>query len=551
MATGTRGATKTVKVAGRRPDTDAPAGDGHRDRMLAYILKAETPASRQIEDPFAVMYGEGLALEPPLDPERLLLLADESAPHGACLDAKADDTVGRGWTLEPTKTAGADPANPAEAPDEGDDSAATPSGTADTTIAGDDADEAVTALEETLEGLTPDYTFAELLWAAAWESDAIGWASWEMVNASNGKLGAIYPLPAHTLRATKDKDVFVQSLGGQVRYFARFGSGKRIDGQTGRGIDGEDQAQRRTRDDPSVDNLATEVLVFRGYSARSQRYPLPRWVSAIPAIAELTAIREFNVSFFASGGVVDRIIHVTAGDGTAAQTLADDIQEQINEAAGQAHVTLVTGGDPQSDVKVQFLTPTQGRREGQFVTRRQELLDEVLMAHKVPGYRVARAIVGALTGAGPSREMLHTYRLGTIEPKQGMLEHRLNATLFGPVGLKLQGFRWRLEDLDWDETELDLKIAQGIVDYAIGSPDEGREVMGLSATGEDAMTRHYFHGVELGSPKAGPSTGAVATLDDLRAAARDRLAARPAVAPEPAASTNGHSTEDVPATSIA
>lgn len=542
MATGTRGATKSRATKGT-------AEPEHGVKMLAYVLKAEVPESRQIEDPFVTLYGEGLALEPELDPFRLLLLADESAAHGACLDAKADDTVGRGWTLEPTGEAKADPGDPSlEDPDVApDESAATPAGgEPDATIEGPDVEAAVAELEQRLEALCPDYSFAELLWQAAWEVGAFGWSGWEMVNGNDGKLGAIYPMPGHTIRMTKDKDIFVQIVGGTTRYFVRFGSGKRIDAQTGKVLGAKDT--RGKTNDPEGTIVATEVLLFRPYSSRNKNYPLPRWVSCIPAIAELVSIREFNVSFFGSGGVVDRAIHVKAGDETAAKTLAGEVKEQIDSAAGDAHITLVTGGDKDSALTVSFLTPVAGRRDGQFNTRRAELTDEVLMAHKVPGYRIAKAIVGSLGGA-PSREMLHTYRTGTIEPIQDKLEHVLNATLFGPNGLSLEGYKWRLEDLDWDETELDLKIATGLVDSGIASPDEGREIMGLPATGDPKMALFYYKGQPIGEPRPmptgpafGASSSALAQVDAKLADIRARRAAAP--------STNGHSTEPVPTTRV-
>jgi hypothetical protein len=512
---------RSLKRAIEHPSVEPPAASQHSDRMLAFVIKAEAPPSRQLEDPFVGMYGEGLALEPTLDPERLLLLADENAAHSACLDAKADDATGRGWKLEPVKVAAPEPAA-AETIEPGVEP------TIPAAEKGQDAEAASQRLADLLEAITPEYTFSELLWQAAWERDAVGWSAWEVVRQGKN-VAAIYPLPANTLRATKDANVFVQLRGGQVAYFRRFGSDANISRKHGP-RDGE---VARPSDTPGEDD-ATEVIVFRGYSARDPRYPIPRWVAAIPAIAELTAIREYNVSFYSSGGVVDRVIHVVAADETQAKALAEDINRQIDEAEGGTHLTITTGGSTGSDVKAVFLTPTLGRRDGQFGTRRAELTEEVLMAHKVPPYRVAKAITGALTGNGPSREMLHTYRTGTVEPVQDQIESRLNQTLFGPKGLDLKGYVWRLADLDWDETELDLNIATKAVDGGIASPNEGREILGFDKSDDPAMDGHYFKGVALGQPRSAQPPGPASPAFDALEALRARRAATPQ---EPAGTT--------------
>ncbi|HEV8489033.1 MAG TPA: hypothetical protein VGQ58_04535 [Candidatus Limnocylindrales bacterium] len=495
-----------------------PSTDGRVPRMLTVVIKAAavTPESRQIEDPFITMYAEGMAIAPPLEPERLLVLAEEAAAaHGACLEAKADDTVGRGWRLEATKT-----------PDEGE---------------APDDEAKTTEIADLLESLTPEFTFQELLGQATWEREAIGWSGWEIVPSGNDPVGAIYPMRAHEIRATKTTNVWVQIVGAVTKYFGRFGTDVKVNGRTG-ALDGEDQQvgggrRRRRRNGVSVDDLATNLLLFRGYSSRTRQYAIPRWTPVIPALAELTAIREFNVSFFGSGGTVDRIVFVKSGSIDESKLIADDIRKQVEENAGKQHVSIFTGGGPDSDVIVKFLVPgaESGRRDGSFGGRRGELVEEVLMGHKVPPYRVSRAITGALGGA-PTREMLHTYRIGTIEPAQTILESRLNQTIFGKPGLNLPGYRWVLEDLDWDETELDLSIARDLVDRAIATPNDGRDITGLGRMDDHPeLDAFYYRGIPLGQmPPAGPGSPAreLASFAQFREEVEDALRA--------ATSDNGH-----------
>lgn len=523
-----------------RPDTGPPSSDAHVKRSMVYVTRASVaPAaeSAQITDPFTTLYQDGMAMEPPLDPEMLMLLAEQSVPHGACLEAKADDVVGNGWELTSASSEGTE---------------------------GDDPEEATEQINDLLEDLTPDLTFDELLWAAAYEEDAVGWSAIEVVRAENGDISALYPMPAHTVRFTKDRDVIVQMIAGTVRYFARFGSGVKVNGRTGAKA-GEDQRTGTGRPtDVSAEDAATEVIIFRGYSGRSRHYPVPRWVTAIPTVAELTAIREYNISYFASGGTVDRLIHVTAGDVAAAGVLQEAIDKELTEQAGQAHVTIVTAGDSQSKVEPHFLVPTStGEKDGSFRDRRSDLFGEVLVAHKVPPYRVAQAIAGVLTGSGPSREMLQAYRVGVVSPRQNKHAARLNATLFGQDGIDLRGYKFAFKQFTWDETDLDRALAETVVTKGLGSPNEGRAVIGLPRSEDPKMDVVYFNGVELagaaapgtpetpGDPSAStdgepegdgldelttPEGETTTPADELGAVAELRLRARELAASRPAAS---------------
>jgi PBSX family phage portal protein len=404
-----------------KPKTLRPYAD-----KLAYVVKT-TPTSRQIKDPFAALYRAGGAIEPPLPPERLLLLVEENAVHAACVKAKADDAVGRGWRLEGEEVEGYDE------------------------VAG------------ILEDITPDWTFAELLSAAAWELEAVGWAAWEVVR-QGGKVAAIYPMPAHTIRATPDPKIYVQMVGFEKREFPIFGEG----------------------DDPD----GSEIILFRYYSPRSLYYGVPKWISAIPAIAELTAIREYNVSWFASGGTADRIILVKSSSITEADELVEQVRTALRDASGRGHVSIVLSGREDTSIDVEFLSQEVGRREGQFIRRREDLIKEILIAHGVPPYRIGWAELGSLGGSAAA-EMVAAYRTGVVEPLQTIFENRLNQTLFGDKGLNLKG-RWVLEDLSFEETEMNLKMAIEGIEHGIFTPNEARQLLGWDLAESDELDRHYM-----------------------------------------------------------
>jgi hypothetical protein len=439
------------------------------------VMKAGAPRepvqSDQIEDPFIQMVTEGLVLAPPIEPEKLLGLTESNAIHSACVAAKTVDSVGHGWQYD--------------------------------RIDGE-ADEAEAKavkfeLDAVLEEITPEFTFSELLKQARWEAESVGWAAWETAREGenpDGEIVGIFPLPIHTLRAARRADKrrgsYCQIVGGETRYFVEFNSGLNVSRLTGQDL--------KTKGERS----AREVIVFRPYSYASRYYGVPEWIAAAPAIAELGAIREYNISYFDSSGLADMILHCTANDVGEAEKLSLTIERMLKEARGQGHFIVTTWGSLESKVNPVEVSRQAGQKEGHFKERREDLVKEVLIAHNTPPYRIGWAEVGSLGGSA-AREMLSAYRYGSIEPWQVIFEDRLAKTLFGKRGLNLRarGFRWVLVDLNWDQMELDLNIAVEGVRTGILSPNEAREILHKPKKDDPNLDKHYMNGVPVGEQAPG------------------------------------------------
>jgi hypothetical protein len=467
-------------------------GGQDQDSRVDVIKRGRTdePApSRQLRDPFTTFYVQGIALEPPLPPDRLLNLTEENALHAACLMAKAVDACGRGWEFEPR---------------EGEEN--------DKSLIQSDLPE---KLKAAVKDLTPELSFTELLYQAAWEMDAIGWSVWEVVRAeghdvpgTHGKIDSIYPIPSHTIRASLDPRKWVQIRAGRVRYFKKFGAPCTINNETGevhewRGAGKEAAAAL------APDYVASELIIFKYYTPRSLWYGLPRWVSAIATIAELTAIREFNVSWFASGGQTDYHMHFKADSIETSQKMRDQVREQMRENAGRSHVNLLTFGDANTDVVVSKLGEIL--REGHFRFRRGDLAKEVLIVHNVPPYRIGWAETGALAGS-PAEVMLDAYKFGAIKPIQVIIQDRLEHTLFNPDlgGVKTDEFRLRLHDIELDDVSSELEVAKTGVQLGFMTPNQARAHVGLDPDEErPVMNEYYYNGAPLGqaSPQPGGASG--------------------------------------------
>lgn len=545
----------------------------------------EPPVSRQLRDPFTTFYVQGIALEPPLPPERLLNLTEENALHSACLMAKATDACGRGWSFEPKDGKKAAPLSQKPAPEPGAeddpnaDPDADPSDTQDKKpqpagpigqpapgvpgalpVPGQPSmpgqqpkpgqpllpgqprpgafppdpdapkkpgepgaapkkpeDETIYSdlpiqLKQAMEDLTPDLTFTELLYQAAWEMDAIGWSAWEVVRIDNdgtpgihGKIAAIYPIPAHTLRASLDPRKWVQIRAGRVRYFKKFGAECTINNETGAVLDWNDSKTSKPADKMPEDYVASELIIFKTYTPRSLWYGLPRWISSIATIAELSAIREFNVSWFASGGQVDYHLHFKAGSIDEATSMKTDVEQQVREFAGRGHTNLFTAGGPDSEVTANKLGDML--REGHFRFRRTDLIKEVLIAHNVPPYRIGWAETGSL-GGNAAPEMLGAYKAGAIQPIQQVIEDRLRVTLFDPeIGIKTDEFRFKLKEMEDQNEDQELAKATSGTEGGYMTPNQARTAIGLEPDANDpALDKYYYKGQPLGTPPPAPAS---------------------------------------------
>lgn len=465
---------------GSRSDPKSPVS------IIKSGVGEDPPPSRQLRDPFTTFYVQGIALEPPLPPDRLLNLTEENAIHAACLAALATDACGRGWEFAPREGKKGDKdLIQSEMPEK---------------------------LKAAMEDLTPDLTFGEMLVQAAWEMRAIGWGVWEVVRVNNdgtpgkhGEIGAIYPIPSHTIRATLDPRKWVQIRAGRVRYFKAFGAECTINNETGEVFEWKGRDRRRA-DETDEASVASEIIIFKSYTPRSLWYGLPPWISAIATIAELSAIREFNISWFASGGQVDYHIHFKGETIEAALKMKEQTEDQIRENAGRGHTKLFTAGDKDTEVKVAQLGELL--REGHFRFRRGDLVKEVLIAHSVPPYRIGWAETGSL-GGNAADEMLGAYRLGAVEPIQAVIEDRLRMTLFDPKkGIKTDEFRLKLHVLELEDVKAALEMARAGVDTGFMTPNQAREQMDLDPDKDNsALDKYYYKGTELGQPAQPPGGG--------------------------------------------
>jgi hypothetical protein len=146
---------------------------------------------------------------------------------------------------------------------------------------------------------------------------------------------------------------------------------------------------------------------------------------------------------------------------------------------------------------VQSLTPKQplNGRDSEFRGGKQDLKEEIRIAHQVPPGRLGIAEGGAMAG-NANDSMDDDYRYGVVEPLQDIIEAELERTLFGENGLVelIAGFSFEFEDKTQDDTQDEHDRAMEAVDKGVRSPNDAREATGQDRVEDPAMDRYYIEG---------------------------------------------------------
>lgn len=442
-------------------------------QLVSKSTTATSPtASTQLKDIWGEFYSKGMAIEPPLDPEAMVDLMRANEAHSACLAAKTADSVGTGYSFEPREDV--------EDPDP----------------------QEVAGLARRLNQLSPAMPFVDMLCQAALEMEAVGWSGWEVLRDATRQVAAIYPARAHTLRRTKEDDVFIQVRDGRTRFFVAFGSGRQIDRETG--------AEARTGETIAPEKLAAEMIWFSRYAPESDWYGIPMWVSTMASLAELGSIRDYNIEFFDSAGVISKLIAVKSK--VSAKKIVDDIASVLKDARGKNHRSVVFELPEDGSLEVEDLAANV--QDAKFQERRTNLSEAILMAHQVPPYRIGWAKQGSLGGSS-APDMLAAYNRGVIEPLQRQFEHRLSQTLFGPMGIRLAQHEFKLRNL-FGEDETEMNEATKAVAGGLLSPNEGRQRIGAEPNPDPLMDRVYFNGRPLDT--SGEASTAFGVVQEMRKA---------------------------------
>jgi len=352
------------------------------------------------------------AIEPPLPPESLGRLSEQSSVRSSCIDAIARNTVGLGYTLQ------VEEAHEHDALDISDDAR---------------------ALREQLESLAArdlrldKATLTELLYAVKSDEEEFGQGYLEASrDRLTGELSGLYHLPSARMRrlGTREGYVLLSPDGSTDRAVRFYDFGSKVQYTAdGRPRAAVQQGKRWA---------TNEVIPWKLYCSESRDYGLPRDVSmAIEYLGDKLAAQS-NVSFFDSSGTPPTIIFVQGEeqrDGTritfkVPRETSDRIAATLKSDAGHRHRVAIVPVPPGTSTKEIKLGEISERDMG-FVQYRKDNARRTLGS-----FRLQPIFVSDIEDSG--RYTAEVQRAITLEqlfdPEQQRYEARLGETVLRDLG---------------------------------------------------------------------------------------------------------------------
>lgn len=410
-------------------------------------IEAEHP-SNQVRDPFDHISGYGDYLrQPPYSFERLTDLSEAHPIHSAALEQKVTDTIADGFDLSP---------NTGE--DEADE---------------DQRDAILSWWEEQFEEFTP----IEVLSAMWTDYVTLGWGFLEVVRDTSGIVRRLYHVPAATIRPHRDGWRFAQIRAGKTVWFKRWSADETLQDITLLASNG-----KRAPEGTSQEKIATELLVFRQPSRRSEQFGIPGYVSSIGHLVMATAARDFNIKFFENHREPRHLVILTGHDedvDEASKTLQSVWRDQV---VGKPHGTVVLPIQGDANVTIERMADPQN--EMQFTAMMEHVDNQVLVAHRVPPDRLGLAKRGFLGGT-VANVVNQVYKDGVVSRAQAVLETRLGRFMemeFARfAGIDPSAVQWRVdfEDLDIADEAADTEVAVALAKSNLVTLNEARARIGM------------------------------------------------------------------------
>jgi len=259
----------------------------------------------------------------------------------------------------------------------------------------------------------------------------LGWTALEISRDGSDMVNGMWHIPAQTIFSHLDKVRFAQARGTKKKWFKRFGTEQNISSITGEPI-------------KTPKNKAHEVIWYTNYYPRSDYYGAPNILSALGAVIGMLGVRDYNLAFFENFGVPAGLVTL---EGEWEENSVDDIRDFIDteiRGSQSAFKTIVLelpeGG------KAVWQALAVDIKEGSFTVWIKQLREEILVAYRMPPYRIGIAEAGSL-GGSIAEEATEIYNQSIIEPLKKDWSDLITRTIL-KKGLGITKYRFELQSLD-------------------------------------------------------------------------------------------------------
>jgi PBSX family phage portal protein len=362
----------------------------------------------------------------PFEASTLLKLKDNCGYFDACVKQIAKDVIGQGWRLELRE--GKKENN-------------------------QEKERIINFIENS--GGDRDETFEQTLERGLIDWGCIGWWGWEISRNKAGKnkdlVNGMWHVPAQTIRVHKDFDKYCQVREDKKVWFKRFGLEGNINLETGKEVGAEGEKR------------ANELIYYRNYYPQSDYYGAPNILSSVGSIMGLIGVRDYNLAFFENYGIPAALIVLKGKwDKASAKKISDFMDVEI-KGTDNAHKTMCI--HPGRDSTFEHIKLSVDVKEGSFAVYHKSLRDEVLVAYKMPPYRIGITEEGSL-GGSTAGESTKIYVASVVTPLEKDIERLVTQKIIFE-GLKCENYIFELKELDL--RDLDAEAKRDLIYFGLGA----------------------------------------------------------------------------------
>jgi len=416
--------------------------DAYMDSASAIDSGREDAKSKKL-NPGAVYrnaYGIFDIITPPYDVYQLAGYYDTSFANHAAIDAKVENIVGLGYDFVVADRT----LMRLEAEEDSE----------KVTRARKRIERAKIELRDWMESLNSDDSFTTTMEKVYTDVQATGNGYIEVGRTVNGQIGYIGHIPATTVRVRRLHDGFVQIIANKVVYFRNFGA---------------------TNANPvTQDPRPNEIIHIKDYSPLNTFYGVPDVISAMPSLIGDGFASQYNIDYFQNKAVPRYI--VTLKGAQLSQEAEDKLFRFLQTGMkSQNHRTLYIPLPGDSDMnKVEFkMEPIEaGVQEGSFHQYRQQVRDDILIAHQVP---LSKLGGGEAANIAAALAQDRTFKEQVARPAQRNLEKILNKI----IREKTDVLELKFNELTLTDELAQSQIMTNYVKNQIMSPNEVRDALNL------------------------------------------------------------------------